>query len=154
MKTVDIYTDGACSGNPGNGGYGAVLMYGGRKKELSQGYELTTNNRMEILAVIAALSALKEPCSVNLYSDSKYVVDAINKGWMEKWKKNNWMRTKTEKASNSDLWIKLDNLLKEHSVNFIWVKGHADNLYNERCDELARKAASGENLLKDERYKA
>jgi ribonuclease HI len=154
MKTVDIYTDGACSGNPGNGGYGAVLMYGGRKKELSQGYELTTNNRMEILAVIAALSALKEPCSVNLYSDSKYVVDAINKGWMEKWKKNNWMRTKTEKASNSDLWIRLDNLLKVHSVNFIWVKGHADNLYNKRCDELARKAASGENLLKDDRYKA
>lgn len=151
MKTVEIYTDGACSGNPGNGGYGAVLLYGGKKKELSQGYELTTNNRMEMMAVITALSALKEPCNVNLYSDSKYVVDAVHKGWMEKWKKNNWMRTKTEKASNSDLWVKLDSLLKIHNVNFIWVKGHADNLYNERCDELAKKAASCENLLKDDR---
>jgi len=152
MKDVEIYTDGACSGNPGNGGYGAVLIYGSAKKELSQGYERTTNNRMEIMAVIAALSALKEPCRVKLYSDSKYVVDAINKGWVEKWKKNNWMRTKTEKALNVDLWIKIDELIKIHDVSFIWVKGHADNMYNEKCDELARNAALCENLLKDANY--
>ncbi len=152
MKSVDVYTDGACSGNPGKGGYGAVLIYKGIRKELSAGYEKTTNNRMEVLAVIEALSALKEPCNVTLYSDSKYVVDAINKGWMEKWEKNNWMRTKTEKASNSDLWIRLSALLKKHSVKFVWVKGHNDNLENERCDELARNAITCQNLLKDEQY--
>lgn len=152
MKSVEIYTDGACSGNPGKGGYGAVMIYKGARRELSAGFELTTNNRMEVLAVIEALSALKEPCEVTLYSDSKYVVDAVNKGWMEKWEKNSWMRTKNEKASNADLWIRLSALLKKHSVKFVWVKGHADNIENERCDELARNAITCQKLLKDELY--
>lgn len=152
MKTVDIYTDGACSGNPGKGGFGCVLMYNGKRKEISEGYKLTTNNRMEVLSVVRALEALKEPCIVNLYSDSKYVVDAINKGWAEKWKKNNWYRTKNEKASNIDLWEKLLMLLEIHKVTFIWVKGHANNVWNERCDFLAREAASLENLLIDFGY--
>lgn len=153
MKKVDIYTDGACSGNPGRGGYGAVLIYNGQKKELSAGYELTTNNRMEILGAIAALEALRESCYVNLYSDSRYLVDAIEKGWVERWRKNNWMRTKTEKASNVDLWERLAEQLARHSVKFIWVKGHADNELNERCDQLARDAILGGSLLEDSGYK-
>ena len=153
MKEVTIYTDGACSGNPGPGGYGVVLMYGAARKELSAGYRLTTNNRMEVLAVIRGLEALKEPCRVNLYSDSKYVVDAIEKGWVEKWQQNNWMRTKKEQASNVDLWERLLELLEKHQVNFIWVKGHADNPGNERCDALARLAIQQEELLEDEQYR-
>ena len=152
MKEVTIYTDGACSGNPGAGGYGVVLMYGAAKKELSEGYEKTTNNRMELLAVIRGLEALKEPCRVNLYSDSKYVVDAIEKGWVVKWKQNNWMRNKKEKASNVDLWQQLLVMLEKHQVKFIWVKGHADNPWNERCDELARMAIQKGNLKEDENY--
>lgn len=152
MKTVDIYTDGACSGNPGKGGFGCVLLYNGNRREISEGYRLTTNNRMETMSVIRALEALKEPCLVNLYSDSKYVVDAINKEWVKKWEKNNWYRTKNEKASNIDLWIKLLRLLEIHSVKFIWVKGHANNPENERCDFLARTAASKEELLIDFEY--
>lgn len=152
MKCIDVYTDGACSGNPGPGGYGVVLLYKDNRKELSGGYRKTTNNRMEILAVIKALEALKEPCKVILYSDSKYVIDAITKGWVLKWKKNNWKRNKTEKALNVDLWIRLLELLDKHSVNFIWVKGHADNVENERCDFLARQAISKGNLLEDENY--
>jgi ribonuclease HI len=152
MKTVDIYTDGACSGNPGKGGYGVVLMYGGARKELSEGYELTTNNRMEVLAVIVALSALKESCNVNLYSDSKYVVDAIKKGWLKSWKKNGWKKSNKDKVLNVDLWTRLDELLEKHNVNFIWVKGHADNVENERCDFLAREAASKRVLKIDENY--
>ena len=151
-RKLDIYTDGACSGNPGKGGYGAVLIYNGKRREISAGYELTTNNRMELLSVIESLSMLKEPCDVDLYSDSKYVVDAVSKGWMKKWEKNGWMRTKTEKALNSDLWIRLSELLKKHNVNFIWVKGHADNVENERCDELARNAITCQKLFKDEGY--
>ncbi len=151
-RNVVIYTDGACSGNPGKGGYGAVLLYKGKRKELSAGYELTTNNRMELLAVIESLSLLKTKCEVTLYSDSKYVVDAVNKGWMAKWEKNNWMRTKTEKASNSDLWIRLSEQIKKHDVKFVWVKGHADNIENERCDELARNAITCQKLLKDSLY--
>ncbi len=153
MKNIDIYTDGACSGNPGSGGYGIVLLYNGKRKELSQGYKLTTNNRMEMLAVIKSLEALKEPCNVTLYSDSKYVIDAITKGWVEKWKKNNWKRNKTDMASNIDLWEIMLELLNKHNVNFIWVKGHADNVENERCDYLARMAIASGNLLTDENYK-
>lgn len=152
MKTVDIYTDGACSGNPGKGGYGVVMLYGGRRKEMSEGFELTTNNRMETLAVIKALEVLKEPCKVNLYSDSKYVVDAIEKGWVIKWRDNKWMRNKKEKASNVDLWERMLKLLEVHEVKFIWVKGHADNVENERCDELARFAIQSEILQNDEKY--
>ena len=152
MKEVTIYTDGACSGNPGAGGYGVVLMYGAAKKELSEGYEKTTNNRMELLAVIRGLEALKEPCRVNLYSDSKYVVDAIEKGWVVKWKQNGWMRNKKERASNVDLWEQLLMMLAKHQVKFIWVKGHADNPWNERCDELARMAIQKGDLKEDENY--
>ena len=154
MKSIEIYTDGACSGNPGIGGYGAVLIYGEKRKEISAGYKLTTNNRMEMLAVISALKNLKFPCNVNLYSDSKYIVDAINKGWVTKWEKNNWMRTKTEMASNVDLWKQIVDLINIHKVNFIWVKGHANNIENERCDFLARQAINSETLLDDKNYKA
>lgn len=152
QKKVVIYTDGACSGNPGAGGYGVVLLYGGKRKEMSEGYRLTTNNRMEVLAVIKGLEALKEPCQVTLYSDSKYVVDAIEKGWVTKWKANGWYRNKKEKASNVDLWERLLVQLERHQVTFRWVKGHADNPENERCDELARGAIAAGNLLEDENY--
>ena len=134
---VIIYTDGACSGNPGPGGYGAILLYGQHKKELSGGAANTTNNRMELMGVITALKALKRPCSVQLYTDSQYVVNAIEKGWAKKWQANGWMRNKTEKAMNPDLWQQLLELLSIHQVRFYWVKGHADNPYNNRCDELA-----------------
>ena len=137
MKEVEIFTDGACSGNPGPGGYGVVLRYKGREKELCGGEAQTTNNRMELTAVIEGLSALNEKCSVTLYGDSKYVVDAITKGWAKKWRSNGWMRTKTEPALNSDLWEKVLNLLQEHDVKFVWVKGHAGHPENERCDALA-----------------
>lgn len=152
MKTVTIYTDGACSGNPGAGGYGVVLLYGAARKELSGGYRKTTNNRMEVLAVIKGLEALKEPCQVVLYSDSKYVVDAIEKGWVTKWRQNGWMRNKKERASNVDLWERLLELLERHRVSFRWVKGHADNPENERCDALARAAIQNGNLQNDENY--
>lgn len=152
MKEVIIYTDGACSGNPGPGGYGAVIMYKDQKKELSGGFSKTTNNRMEILGVIKGLESLKEPCSVMIYSDSKYVVDAIEKGWVKKWEQNNWMRNKTDRAINVDLWKKLLISLSIHKVKFNWVKGHADNVYNERCDLLARNAISNGNLFDDDEY--
>ncbi|MCL2224983.1 MAG: ribonuclease HI [Defluviitaleaceae bacterium] len=138
MKKVKIYTDGACSGNPGPGGYGAVLIYGSHRKEISGGEEQTTNNRMEIMGVIKGLEMLKEPCEVELYSDSRYVVDAVEKGWALRWKENNWMRNKKEAALNTDLWEILLELLRKHKVTFHWVKGHAGNAENERCDELAR----------------
>lgn len=134
---VTIYTDGACSGNPGPGGYGAILMYGQHKKELSGGDPNTTNNRMELMGVITALKALNRPCQVNLYTDSQYVVNAIEKGWAKKWQANGWMRNKKDKALNPDLWQTLLELLELHQVKFHWVKGHAENPYNNRCDELA-----------------
>lgn len=134
---VTIYTDGACSGNPGPGGYGAILMYGSHKKELSGGEPLTTNNRMELMGVITALNALNRPCAVDLYTDSQYVVNAIEKGWAKKWQANGWMRNKKDKALNPDLWQTLLELLEKHTVTFHWVKGHATNPYNNRCDELA-----------------
>lgn len=134
---VTIYTDGACSGNPGPGGYGAILMYGQHKKELSGRDPNTTNNRMELMGVITALKALNRPCQVDLYTDSQYVVNAIEKGWAKKWQANGWMRNKKDKALNPDLWQSLLNLLEIHQVTFHWVKGHAENPYNNRCDELA-----------------
>ena len=154
IKTVDIYTDGACSGNPGSGGYGVVLLYNGARKELSAGYRLTTNNRMEVLAVIKGLECLKEKCRVNLYSDSKYVVDAVNKGWAKKWQSNGWRKADKTKALNVDLWERLLSLLEMHEVKFIWVKGHADNRENERCDFLARSAIESGNLIEDKIYSA
>jgi len=136
MKKITIYTDGACSGNPGPGGWGAILMYGENKKELSGGEMSTTNNRMELFSVISALEALKEPCEVTLYTDSQYVANAINLGWLESWKAKGWKR-KGGEVKNPDLWIKLVPLLETHKVTFEWVKGHADNEHNNRCDELA-----------------
>ena len=137
MKHVDIYTDGACRGNPGKGGWGAVLVYEGREKELSGGEPMTTNNRLELLAAIEALSALKEPCEVTLTTDSQYVVNAIEKGWLENWKKNNWRKSDKGEVLNVDLWRTLMVLLETHDVNFVWVKGHNGHPYNERCDKLA-----------------
>ena len=137
IKQVELYTDGACSGNPGAGGWGAILRFGTKEKELSGGEPQTTNNRMELSAVIAGLSALKEPCAVTVYSDSKYIIDAITQGWAKKWKANGWMRNKKDKALNPDLWDKLLSLLELHQVNFIWVKGHAGPPENERCDAMA-----------------
>ena len=137
MKTVTLYTDGACSGNPGPGGWGAILEYNGVRKELSGGAEKTTNNRMELTAVIEGLRALKEPCKVELYSDSKYVVDALEKGWAWGWKKRGWVKSDKSPALNPDLWETLLALCKQHSVTCHWVKGHAQNEKNNRCDELA-----------------
>ncbi len=152
IKSITIYTDGACSGNPGSGGYGVVLIYNNKRKELSEGFKLTTNNRMEILAVIKGLETLNQPCEVTLYSDSKYVVDAIEKGWVERWKSNNWKRNKKEMAVNIDLWKRLLELLAIHKVKFKWVKGHANNIENERCDELARNSILSGNLKDDTGY--
>ncbi len=140
MKEVTVYTDGACSGNPGKGGWGAVLMFNGHKKEISGAENNTTNNRMELLAVIKALEKLKEPCIVKLYSDSAYVVNAFNQGWIESWQKNNFRGSDKKEIKNLDLWQKLINLTNIHKVTFIKVKGHADNEYNNRCDKLATTA--------------
>lgn len=138
MKEVTVYTDGACSGNPGPGGWGAILRYGSAEKELSGGEKATTNNRMELSGVIAALSALNESCNVTLYTDSQYIEKAINEGWLRSWKAKGWKR-KGGEVKNLDLWQELDALLAKHSVTFRWVKGHADNEYNNRCDALAVK---------------
>ena len=147
MKSVTIYTDGACSGNPGPGGWAAILEYGPHSRELSGGAPHTTNNRMELTAVIAALQALKEPCRVELYSDSKYFIDAIDKGWAIRWKANGWMRNKKEAAKNPELWERLLNLCLKHSMLYVWVKGHAENEYNNRCDRLA--VAESKKFQKD-----
>ena len=137
MKTVTIYTDGACSGNPGPGGWGAILMYGQHKKEPSGGEANTTNNRMELTAVIQALSLLKEPCIVELWSDSKYVIDGLEKGWPKGWKARGWKKADKKPALNPDLWDRLLALTDIHSLRYHWVKGHAENEFNNRCDELA-----------------
>ncbi len=137
MKKLDIYTDGACSGNPGKGGWGAVLVYKGAEKEISGAEKQTTNNRMELTAVIKALQLLKEPCEVNLTTDSKYVCDAVNKGWVYGWKKKGWIKSDKKPALNADLWEELLEQLKIHDVTFNWVKGHNGHPYNERCDKLA-----------------
>ena len=136
-KTVEIYTDGACSGNPGPGGWGAILRYKGVEKQLSGGEAQTTNNRMELTGVISALRALKEPCRVELYSDSRYVIDALEKGWAASWKKKGWVKSDKKPALNPDLWEELLDLTARHEMVYHWVKGHADNEYNNRCDALA-----------------
>ena len=137
MKKVTIYSDGACSGNPGPGGYGTVLVYNGIEKELSEGFDNTTNNRMELLGCIKGLECLKEPCEVNVVSDSKYLCDAINQGWLSKWVTNNWRKADKKPVLNVDLWEQLLPLLNKHNVKFVWVKGHNDHPQNERCDKLA-----------------
>ena len=137
MKHVYIYTDGACRGNPGPGGWGAILVYNGHEKELSGGHPETTNNRMELTAVITALAALKEPCEVTLTSDSKYVIDAITKGWAVSWRAKGWRKADKSPALNVDLWETLLGLLEKHKVEFVWVHGHTGHPYNERCDVLA-----------------
>ena len=150
--TIIIYTDGACTGNPGAGGYGAVIIDGDRREELSGGYKLTTNNRMEMMGAIAALESLKSNSKVKLHSDSKYIVDAVVKGWAKKWQANGWRRNKKERAKNPDLWQELLDLCKIHDVEFVWVKGHAGIPENERCDRLAVAAAQERNLPTDEGY--
>ena len=137
MKTVILYTDGACSGNPGPGGWGAILSYQGHNRELSGGEKNTTNNRMELTAVIKGLEALKEPCVVELYSDSKYVIDALEKGWALGWQKKGWIKADKKPALNPDLWEQLLDLCRKHQMRYHWVKGHADNPMNNRCDALA-----------------
>lgn len=140
MKHVDLYTDGACSGNPGPGGYGAILIFKGIEKEMSGGFPETTNNRMEIYAVIVGLQQLKEACEVTVYSDSAYTVNAFLQGWMKGWKKNGWKKADGKEVANVDLWQQLDALTQKHQVTFVKVKGHADNEYNNRCDKLATTA--------------
>ena len=137
MKHVDIYTDGACKNNPGPGGYGAILVYNGREKEISGGEKKTTNNRMELLAAINGLKMLKEPCEVALYSDSKYLIDSVENGWVYSSQKNGWRKSDKSPAQNPDLWVELLGLLDYHKVSFMWVKGHNGHEYNERCDRLA-----------------
>ena len=137
MKKVNLYTDGACSGNPGPGGWGVILEYGTAQKELSGGEANTTNNRMELTAAITGLEALKEPCEVTLYTDSKYVADGIDKGWAVSWKRRGWKKADNKPALNPDLWERLLTLLEKHSVKIVWVKGHDGHEYNERCDKLA-----------------
>ncbi len=140
MEKVTIYTDGACSGNPGPGGWGAILMYNGKKKEISGGKKDTTNNIMELTAVIESLKALKFSCEVDLYSDSSYVINGFKQGWIYNWMKNNWKTSNNQPVKNKEIWEELYNLTKIHKVNFIKVKGHSDNEFNNRCDELARNA--------------
>lgn len=153
LQEVTIYTDGACEPNPGLGGYGVILIYGNRKRELSGGFRLTTNNRMEMFAAIAGLEALKSPSKAKLYSDSKYLVDSMNQGWVRKWQKNGWWRNKKERAVNIDLWEKLLALCDKHQIEFEWVKGHAGDPMNERCDVLSMSALKQSKLPVDEGYK-
>lgn len=152
LKQVTIYTDGACIGNPGPGGYGTVLLYGDHRRELSGGYRLTTNNRMEMMAAIVGLQSLKHKCFVTIFSDSKYVVDAIMKGWAVRWRSKGWKRTQTKSPVNTDLWQQLLSLCEQHQVEFRWVKGHSGNVENERCDRLAVAAARLPDLPIDEGY--
>ena len=152
MRNIQLYTDGACQGNPGPGGFGAVLLFEKHRKELSGGYRKTTNNRMELMAVIKGLEALKEKCKVEVYSDSKYVVDALSKGWAAKWRANGWRRNKRESAENPDLWGRLLKLCEFHEVTFHWVRGHSGHNENERCDKLATEAANQPDLSADQPY--
>jgi len=151
-KKVSLYTDGSCLGNPGPGGYGAILDFKGHRKELAQGFRLTTNNRMELLAVIEGLSALTMPCRVTVYSDSEYVVKAMKGSWPHKWQRNDWKRKGNKPAVNSDLWERLLALCETHDVQFVWVRGHSGHPENERCDRLANEAARGKELVDDEGY--
>ncbi len=152
MKQVIIYTDGACSGNPGPGGYGAILAYGEHRRELSAGYRRTTNNRMELLAAIVALETLKEPCEVTLYSDSRYLTQAISQHWLNGWLRNGWRTANKSPVKNIDLWQRLYAQLQRNKVTFEWVKGHAENADNNRCDELARTAIKAPDLLNDDGF--
>lgn len=152
LRHITIHTDGACIGNPGPGGYGVLLQHGDVRKELSGGYRKTTNNRMELMAAIKGFEAVKYPCRVTLYSDSRYLVDSMSKGWVQRWRMNGWMRNQKEKALNVDLWRKLVSACKNHEVTFEWVRGHAGNAENERCDQLAVQAASQLNLPVDVGY--
>ena len=155
MKKVEIYADGACKGNPGPGGYGCVLLYRGHRLELSRGFRRTTNNRMEILAVIEALKALKEPCEIDFYSDSRYVVNAIEQGWLAKWVRMNWRKADKSKVLNQDLWEALLKEMVQHKIHFHWVKGHAENEHNNRCDALASAASQDTaSLQEDEGFSA
>ncbi|MFV9506236.1 MAG: ribonuclease HI [Oscillochloridaceae bacterium umkhey_bin13] len=149
LKHVTIYTDGACRGNPGPGGYGAILITGAHRKELSGGFRRTTNNRMELLAVIVALRQLKHRCQVTVYSDSQYVVNGISKGWAKNWRAKGWMRNKTDPAINPDLWGELLDLCAQHEVEFRWVRGHAGHPENERCDQLSVQATQQRDLPLD-----
>ena len=151
-EMVEIYTDGACKGNPGPGGYGVVLISGGRKRELSGGFRKTTNNRMELLACIEGLRSLKRPCNVVLTSDSKYVVNAMVKGWAKRWRSRGWRLSPSKPAKNPDLWAQLLDLCSEHKVDFTWVKGHSEHPENERCDELAVAASNGKDLPADRAF--
>lgn len=152
MKNVTIHTDGGCKGNPGAGGYGVILESGKHRKELSAGYRLTTNNRMELRAAIAGLETLREPCNVTLFSDSKYLVDAINLRWIEGWQRKHWINSKKEPVKNRDLWERLITAMTPHHIEWKWVKGHAGHADNERCDELANEAIASGNLLVDEGF--
>jgi ribonuclease HI len=152
IKHVTIYTDGACLGNPGPGGYGVILLYQGHRRELSGGYRKTTNNRMEIMAAIVGLEALKEKCNVTLCSDSEYLIKAMSRGWVQRWRAKGWKRSKREKALNPDLWERLLQLCEHHEVEFNWVRGHAGTPENIRCDELAEQAAQQPDLPADEGY--
>ncbi len=153
-KSIEIYTDGACSGNPGPGGYGVILVYKNHRKEFSGGYRRTTNNRMELMALIAALTALKEPCILTIHTDSKYLMSAFQKNWISKWKSNGWKTSSKDDVQNQDLWKRLDALLHPHQFSFKWVKGHADNVENNRCDELAVAAARNGATRVDAEYEA
>lgn len=151
MKQIEIYTDGACRGNPGPGGYGAVLKYRRHRKEISGGFRETTNNRMEIFAAIAALEQLIEPCEITLYSDSRYLVDAISKRWLANWRRRGWIKADRQPVLNVDLWRRLEEAMAPHRLKFVWVRGHASNAENNRCDELAVAAATRGNLPEDPR---
>jgi len=151
---VVIYADGACSGNPGAGGFGVVLLHPHKRLELSKGFRKTTNNRMELMAVIQGLSSLKKRCHVTIYSDSQYIVNSMTRGWAKKWQANGWKRNSKERALNSDLWQELLTLCEEHEVEFKWIKGHHGNTENEICDRLATQATSGSNLEVDSVYEA
>jgi ribonuclease HI len=153
-RTVTVFTDGSCLGNPGPGGWACVLLWNGHRKELSGGFARTTNNRMEIYAVLMALSSLKWPCAVELHTDSRYLADAVEKRWLAKWQKNGWKTADKKPVKNRDLWERLAALLAEHRVRFCWVKAHNGTADNERCDELAKAAASKRGLPPDEGYEA
>nr|WP_088328444.1 ribonuclease HI [Lacimicrobium sp. SS2-24] len=153
MKTIKVFTDGSCLGNPGPGGYGVVMKYNHHVKELSQGYRLTTNNRMEMMAAVAGLDSLKEPCEVHLTTDSQYLRQGINQ-WIHNWRKNGWRTADKKPVKNVDLWQLLDTLSQKHKVHWHWVKGHSGHTENERCDELARSAAEGSGLIEDSGFQS
>jgi len=152
LKKVTIYTDGACTGNPGPGGYGVVLLHGGLRKELSGGFRRTTNNRMELMAAITGLRALKTKCEVKLHTDSQYVAESLSKGWAKSWRERGWKKSDKSKALNADLWQQLLDLCDQHEVKVIWVRGHAGNVENERCDQLSVAAAQQPILPPDHVY--